>query len=62
MYVSTYSQQACLRVVDALIGHGCDIACSGGLGLEEVARLSLCNASFIYSARQAVSVFMIGNT
>ena len=50
-----YSQQACLCVVDALIGLGCDSMCSGRLGLEEVARFSLCNASFICSARQAES-------
>ncbi len=52
-----YSQQACLCVVDALVGLDCDIACSSRLGLEEVARLSLCNASFICSAKQAGSVF-----
>ena len=62
MYVSMYSQQACLCVVKALIGLSCDSICSGGLGLEEVARFSLCNASFIYSARQADSMFMIGIT
>ena len=57
-----YSQQACLCVVNALIGLSCDSMCSCGLGLEEVARLSLCNASFVCIVRQAGSVFMIGNT
>jgi len=62
MYVFRYSQQACLCVVDALIGLTCDSIRSGGLGLKEVARFSFCNASFICNARQAGSVFMIGNT
>jgi len=45
-----------------LIGLTCDSIRSGGLGLKEVARFSFCNASFICNARQAGSVFMIGNT
>lgn len=61
VYVLRYSQQACLCVVDALIGLGCDSICRGGFRLKEVARFSLCNASFICSARQAGSVFTVAN-
>ena len=61
MYVSMYSQQACLCVVSALIGLICDSMCSDGLGLEEVVRLSLCNVGCICNARLAGSVFMTGN-